>query len=95
MERMGPEASLVSGKIDLRVQLAEYARWEYPREEVRAVAERICAEAAERDAEASEEVADLGGLAVLAMPAVWAKQRATDLEVSIAGAPIFGALFQA
>ena len=94
MMRMGPEASLVSAKVDLRVQLAEYARWEYPREVVRGVAERIRAEAAERVAEVSEGVPVLGGLSLLAMPAVWAKQRGTDLDVPISAAPIFGARFQ-
>lgn len=95
MVRMGPEASLVSAKVDLRVELAEYARWEYPREEVRAVAEQMRAQSVERVEEVSEGAPVLGGLSLLAMPAVWAKQRMADLEVSIAAAPIFGARFQA
>jgi hypothetical protein len=53
MEPVGPEASLVSAKIDPRVQLAEFARWEYPREEVRAVEERARTELVELEAERS------------------------------------------
>ena len=95
MKRMGPEANLVSAKVDLRVQLAEYARWEYPREEVRAVAERIRAEATAFGAEASGRVPVEGGLSFLATPAPCVQQWASDVEVSISAAPIFGARFRA
>jgi len=53
MKAMGPEASLLSAKIDPRVQLAEYARWEYPREEVRAVEERFLGDLLGPEAERS------------------------------------------